>query len=330
MGLHEQAEQMFYLAQQINQDCALCYYNIGNSLFARGQYKKAIHCWMKTAELEPSHPQINYHIAQALWAEGESERSRQHFLKELRINPGDVEVIVDFGFFLLEKGEVESAKEKFHRALELRSDTAMAIFYLGDIALQEGNKSAALKYFTQALERDAMLPGPRYRLGQYAIEKGEIEKAKTFLASEIKLAGDDADVLVSMASMFLVIAGQMEGEQKDDSIDCAAHCLLRALDIDSHDADAHYYLGLANAIKGRFDDAVEFLTCAMEINPKHILAIRDSAAVYLAMNRLNDATETLERGTVIVGDHPQLKDIRRKVRRSQITKQLADLFGGKK
>ncbi len=317
---------MFYLAQQINPDCALCYYNIGNSLFARGQFKKAIHCWMKTAEMEPSHPQINYHIAQALWAEGETERSREHFLKELRINPGDVEVIVDFGFFLLERGDIESAKEKFHRALELKPDTAMALFYMGDVALDAGDKASAVKYFTQALERDAMLAGPRYRLGQYALERGDIEKAKTFLTSEIKLASDDADVLVSMASMFLMIAEKTEGEDKDDTLDYAANCLLRALDIDSSDADAHYYLGLANAIKGRLDDAIEFFTCAMEINPQHILAIRDSAVVYLALNRLADATETIERGTLIMGDHPQLKDIRRKVRRSQITKQLADLF----
>ena len=220
--------------------------------------------------------------------------------------------------------------EKFHRALELRPDTAMALFYLGDVALDSGDKTSALKYFTQALERDAMLPGPRYRLGQYAIERGEFEKAKTFLTSEIKLASDDADVLVSMASMFLVIAGEMDEEEKEDSLDCAAHCLLRALDIDSHDADAHYYLGLANAIKGRLEDAIEFFTCAMEISPQHVLAIRDSAVVYLAMNRLKEATETLERGTLIVGDHQQLKDVRRKVRRSQITKQLADLFGHKK
>ena len=177
---------------------------------------------MKTAELEPSHPQINYHIAQALWAENETERSRQHFLKELRINPGDVDAIIDFGFFLLERGEIESAKEKFHRALELRPDTAMALFYLGEIALDSGDKANAMKFYAQALERDAMLAGPRYRLGQYALELGEFEKAKTMLASEIKLAGDNADVLVSMASMFLIMAEEADGEEKDDILDYAA------------------------------------------------------------------------------------------------------------
>ena len=133
MGQHDLAEQMFYLAQQINPDCALCYYNIGNSLFARGQYKKAIRCWLRTAELEPSHPQINYRIAQAYWSEADMERGRQHFLAELRVNPGQIDVILDYGLFLLEVGDIESAKEKFNRILELQPDFALALFYLGEI-----------------------------------------------------------------------------------------------------------------------------------------------------------------------------------------------------
>lgn len=35
MGQHDMAEQMFYLAQQIDEECPLCYYNIGNSLASR-------------------------------------------------------------------------------------------------------------------------------------------------------------------------------------------------------------------------------------------------------------------------------------------------------
>ena len=91
---------MFYLAQQIKPNCGLCYYNIGNSLFVRGHYKKAIRCWLRTAELEPGHPQINYRIAQAYWAKGESKLSKQYFLAELRIDPGSIDVLIDFGLFL--------------------------------------------------------------------------------------------------------------------------------------------------------------------------------------------------------------------------------------
>ena len=105
MDLHEEAEHMFYLAQQINPECPICFYNIGNSLFTRQRYKKAIWCWQRTAQLEPTHPQINYRIAQAYWADGDNENAKEHFLQELRVNPGDTDVILDFGIFLLKIGE---------------------------------------------------------------------------------------------------------------------------------------------------------------------------------------------------------------------------------
>jgi len=119
MGLHDMAEQMFYLAQQIDPDCALCYYNIGNSLFIRNEYRKALSCWLKTIELDSSHPEINYRIAQACWANGDAAGGRKYFLAELCADPGNVDVIFDFGLFLLEQNDIESAKEKFNRILEL-------------------------------------------------------------------------------------------------------------------------------------------------------------------------------------------------------------------
>ena len=44
MERHDKAEEMFYLAQQIKPDCALCFYNIGNNLFVRGEYEKTLCC----------------------------------------------------------------------------------------------------------------------------------------------------------------------------------------------------------------------------------------------------------------------------------------------
>jgi tetratricopeptide (TPR) repeat protein len=266
MELHDLAEQMFYLAQQIDSDCALCYYNIGNSLFIRGEYKKAIHCWLKTAELEPTHPQINYRIAQAYWSEGDNERGREHFLAELRTGPGEVNVILDFGLFLLDIGDIESAKEKFNRILELNPDFATALFYLGEIAFNNTDYKLAVQLFNQALQKDNTLTGPRYRLAQYALMRGEKQEAKDYLGAELKLNPEDADALVSMASMFLII----------NEPDYATHCLLKAADIDGANADAYYYLGLASATNGRFEDAAEFFGHALDIRPEDPSALKDS------------------------------------------------------
>jgi len=303
MGQHDLAEQMFYLAQQISTDCALCYYNIGNSLFARKAYKKAIRCWLKTAELEPTHPQINYRIAQAYWSEDDRERARQHFLQELRNNPGEIDVILDFGLFLLETGNIESAKEKFNRILELKTDFAPAMFYLGEIAFDNADYERAIELFNQALQEDDSLTGPRYRLAQYALMRRQSQEAADYLVAEVDRAPEDANTWISMGAMFLTM----------DDLDYATHCLMKAMNIDCANADAYYYLGIVSSLKGWFEDALDFFTQTLEYNDKHVYALRSSALLYLNMNRLNDASKRIKETLSLEDDNLHLKILHHKV-----------------
>jgi tetratricopeptide (TPR) repeat protein len=316
MELHDLAEQMFYLAQQIDAHCALCYYNIGNSLFVRREYKKAIRCWLRTSELEPSHPQINYRIAQAYWSDGDNNRAHEHFLTELRANPGDVDVILDFGLFLLETADIESAKEKFNRVLELTPDFPAALFYLGEVAFNNADYERAIQLFNQALQKDDAIPGPQYRLAQYALMNGQKQDARNYLVSEMKLAPANADILVSMGSMFLAIG----------DIDLSTNCLLRAVDIDCANADAYYYLGLASAIKSRFEDAAEFFAHALDIQPEHPLALRDSAITYMVMGKSANAAERIKKACLLTGTDTQLRSISHKIRLAQVTEQVKDFL----
>jgi tetratricopeptide (TPR) repeat protein len=316
MGLHDLAEQMFYLAQQINPYCPLCYYNIGNSLFARGEYRKAIRCWQRTAEIEPSHPQINYRIAQAYWLAGQHDHAREHFLAELRVSPGDVDVILDFALFLLELGDTESAKEKFNRILELTPDFPTALRHLGEIAFDCGDYEEAVELFNQAIQQDGKLRGPRYRLAQYALIQGQEIKLKAYLIAELKLNPEDAGTLVSMGSMFLTI-----GET-----DLATHCLLRALDIDCTNPDAHYYLGLISIEKGRFSDAAEFFRHTLDLNSGHVGALRDSAYVYLMMGRLPIAAERITKASSLSSDDPQIRSLQRSIRIAQAIEHIMALL----
>jgi tetratricopeptide (TPR) repeat protein len=319
MGQHDLAEQMFYLAQQIDPDCALCYYNMGNSLFVRGEYKKAIGCWLRTAELEPAHPQINFRIAQAYWSDGNLDQARKYFLIELRRNPGEIDAILDFGLFLLETGDIESAKEKFNRILELKEDFAPALFYLGEIAFNNGDYESASKLFEQALANDSGKPpltGARYRLAHCAIISGQSEKARAYLITELDMVPEDANVLVSMGSMFLAI----------EDFDYAAHCLTRALEVDCANADAYYYLGVTKAMRARLTEAAEFFGHALDINPEHFYALRDSAMTCLALGRLSDAAGRIARARALAGSERYLKSLSRAIRLAGLTEKVSKFF----
>ncbi len=304
MGLHELAEEMFYIAQQIKPNCALCFYNIGNSLYARGEYQKAVACWLKTAELEMSHPQINYRIAQAYWSCGNYEKAKAYFLSEIRMNPGDLDVIFDFGLFQLETGDLEAAKEKFNRILEFNSLYAPALFYRGEIAFQDGDYDKAVEYFNKAIESDDSLQGPRYRLAQYALMNEQKEQARSYLVTEMKLALEDGDTLVSMGSMFLTLG----------DIGCATHCLLRAIDNNTTGADAYYYLGLASAMRKEYEEALELFSHALDINSEHVPALKDSAMIYLLMNSFYDAEQRIKKARSISPDDSQIKSLDKKIK----------------
>ena len=273
MGDYELAEQMFYLAQQINENCPLCFYNVGNLFFIRGDYKKAVWCWEKTAALEPSHPQINYRIAQACWNLGDKDMAQRQFIEELKTNPGDTEVVFDFGLFLLHSGNVSAAAEKFNRILETQPDYAPAVFYLGEIELNRKNFHAAEKYYRKAIELDGRLTGPRFRLGQIAFERGSRDDAFSLLASELELNVEQTEVLIPIG-LIMTEMGQL---------DYATHCFLKVSELDSTNGVNYLYLAKAMALRGEDEDAQQFLDYAMELEPENSALAKETAKTYLQM-----------------------------------------------
>lgn len=316
MNKHDQAEEMFYLAQQIKPDCGLCFYNIGNSLFIRGQYQKAISCWIKTSKLEPDHPQINFRIAQAYWFDGDYQTSREYFLAELRENPGDIDVIINFGLFLLQLGDTESAKEKFNRVLEFTPDHAQAMFYLGEIAFNKGNFRDAEQLYHRAILSDAALVGPNYRLAQYALKKGQKNQAREFLFEELKLNPEDSEALVSMGSMFL----------HTGDYDYASHCLVRSADSDNDNPEPYYYLGLVSATRGLLEEADEFFERTLALAPDHIAALKDSAFLCLAMGKYDLAADRIEKAAKLAGSDSEIKSLRRKIKLAKLAGKAEDIM----
>jgi Flp pilus assembly protein TadD len=312
MDLHDKAEHMFYLAQQINPDCAICFYNIGNSLFSRGQYKRAIWCWQRTSQLEPTHPQINYRLAQAYWAHGDSRLAKTHFLTELRGNPGDITVILDFGMFLLALGDVDAAKEKFNRILELDPDFAVAAFYLGEIALSRHDEAKAICLFNEALKHNSRLAGPRYRLAQLALAAGDSDTARRHLRDECDLDPEDPEALLSMGSMFLQL----------EELDYASNCLLKVVDQDRTNAEAFGRLGISLAKRGEFDGALQFLSHAAKLTGSDADLAANIAYLYFRTGRLTLAAEAIATACTLSGDDRDIVRLSRRIKLAIVTRNL--------
>ncbi len=316
MEQHQKAEQMFYLAQQIRSDCPLCFYNIGNSLFSRGLYERAIWCWEKTAELDPGHPQIQFRLAQAYWVSGRGGMAKEAFLREIRKKPADLDVLLEFGTFLLESGDLEAAKEKFNRILEFDPAFAAARFYLGEVYRLRGMTEAAMRCYQQALDGDGHLAGPRYRLAEIMIEQGLDERAAELLTAEGRLEGLDIDVLLGMGAMFLRLG----------RADVAAHCVVQALETEHQDPRAFRAMGMALAMRGEYTGARQCLEQALRLHNDDRITLLCTAWVCTCLGDWQAAEQYALRGQLLSGSHEPYHTVGRQIRRQTCLGRAADVW----
>jgi tetratricopeptide (TPR) repeat protein len=190
------------------------------------------------------------------------------------------------------------------------------LFYRGEVAFSDKDYERAKKFFNQALENDDNLQGPRYRLAQLALMAEQKTKARSYLISELKLASEDADTLVSMGSMFLTV----------DDLGCATHCFLRAIDLDSSNAQSYYYLGLSSVMRGELEEAAELFTHTLDIESEHLPTLRDSAYVYLTLGKLNDAAERIKKARSLAPQDFQIKALERRIKLAKIFERIRRLL----
>ena len=303
MGDHQQAEHMFYLARQLKEHCPLCYYNIGNSLFARQLYDRAIWCWEQTRQLDPSHPYVEYRIAQAHWAQGNHRQARNSFIAELRRSPGDIEVLLDTGILLLEMNDLSAAREKFHRILEMDPDQSQAHHYLGEIQLHRGNITQAVEFFNRALVLDPSQPGSHYRLGDCHIQLGQIPNAREHLLAELALSPDNLEVLLDLGCLL----GDVD--QHTEAIQCF-ECVT---ELAPDDPRGYHHLSLCYYQSGLADQGTELSLKVLELDPNHVPALHNLAFACLQTGAYAQAAEFAQRGCQLQPEDRELRKLKRSI-----------------
>lgn len=166
LGQHDQAELMFYMAQQVDASSPEAYLALADSLLDRRQFEKSVWCLREAAKLDPELPGVQGRLADAYAATGRHERARQLYLRELRRDPGDSETLLRLGRLLVGMNRFVEAGEKFRRVLEIQPDHAEAHFDLADLAERQNLSAEAIAQFDVVLRLDPEFPGARRRMAR--------------------------------------------------------------------------------------------------------------------------------------------------------------------
>ncbi|MCO6436824.1 MAG: tetratricopeptide repeat protein [Phycisphaerae bacterium] len=303
---HDRAEEMFYLAQQLDDQCPFCYFNIGCSLAERGETQRAIFCWKKALELDPEQPGVNRRIAQAYRSLNETDKARTHYLCELRDDPGNTDLLYEMAELSLEAGDVGAALGKLAHVIDLEPDHIESHFALGCLWLDRNRPAEACRYF-EAVES---FSGGQNLLERFSERYGEtLLRLKRFAPARVQLmravreesAGTNTFLLLANCEFFL------------ESYPAAADWYRRVLREEPDHALAHYNLGLCFYQLDQWSDGLRHLIRATEIRPDFDAAIYHVAVGHVRLRQWNQAREVLRDGRRTCPDSPMLGELSRKL-----------------
>jgi tetratricopeptide (TPR) repeat protein len=314
-GDHDKAEEMFFLARQYKEKCPVCYYAIGNSLFDRGMFDRALWCWQQVLEIDPDHPRVHARIGDAYWAKGMLSEARTHFIEELRATPGDLDVLLDLGELLIEMGQMQAAAEKFRQVLELSPEESTAHYHLGELELQDGNLVDAMAQFRRVLRNDRTFPGAHLKIAHIYRQQGDRSEALYHANCELAQQTNDEETLLELGNLFMDLT-------QLGSAEVAFHRVLAG---NSQNATARHDLAVTLMMAGRTDEGIEQARMALRIQPKHMLAMQNLALAYLSKKDFTRARFWLREALDIAPDDEQLKSLQTRLRISAIISAIKGL-----
>lgn len=300
MGEHDRAEEMFYLAQQIREDCPHCFFHMGSSLAARGMYERAIYCWGRTLDIDPTYPGVKHAIAEAHREQGNTDRAREYYLAEIRQDPGNVELLFDLAELEHEAGFPAKAAAKLRQIIELEPEYGQAHFTLGEMLLEVNEPREALEALRTAADLDPEIPRLHLRLGQALMQLSEYRDAQRHLSAAAVAEPTDEGVLLVLGNCQLRLG----------RVGAAADKFRRVLALAADCPEAHHNLGVCHFLEGNYEAGLEHMLRAVDLDGENVVAMHKAVLVLMHVRRWKEARAMIDRALAIDAQDAALRELR--------------------
>ena len=321
LGDHDRAEQMFYLAQQVDERLPAPFYHVAASLAERGgegEIARARWCWRRTIELAAGESRSPRRRAEAadlatrsylrlaeLDADaGNLEQSRRHYLQALARDGRRVESLLGLAELLLRMRQHDAAAERIHRAVRLDPDDPRGHFLAGRRYFEIGRLNEAAVALRRVIELDPGFPRGHLMLAKLAARQDDPEAVCRHCRLEM-LRRPDRPVVLGELGGLLTDAGDLEH---------AAACYKRLVATDPSDAAAWQNLGVVECLRGELMPGVIASRRAIKLDPANLDAHNNLALAFLQMRELDAAAKVLADGLSLDPRHRPLRRLRLRLR----------------
>ncbi len=186
MNEYEKAEEIYYLARQIEEECPNCDYNIGGALFAEKKYDRAINQWEAVLKNNPLFPEVNYRIAHAYWLTGNVDKAEEHLKEEIRTDLKNLKAWYDMALLGFEVGDKELTEFSLKSVLLQDENHANAYKLYGILHQSQNNIQESLEDFRKARSIDGNIKGIDFWIAKSLALLGQKQEAEAHLEAALE------------------------------------------------------------------------------------------------------------------------------------------------
>ena len=264
-GRVEMAIRTLSRAAAVGETQPAVWLDLARSQLAAGDGDAAIASYQRLVAIDPRHAEGWFELAGALRAARRFDEAYAAYCTAAPLQFSNPKVFNFLGATCLELGRVEEAERSFRRAIEIKAGYHAAWNNLGCALERQGKHDEAIACFQRVLEIDPQNSQAKCNLA--SLQSAALGMAELRLPAATKgagCAGQRWPVLPPALAQRLQTAGQLYNEERFEEADTLAREVLA---VAPEHPVALRIVGVAARRAGRFDESVERLTKATELDP---------------------------------------------------------------
>jgi protein O-GlcNAc transferase len=260
---------------------------VGRSYEEAGLTGLAIRVYQEAIGVDPAFPGVRYNLGRLYLEAGDLDHGITEMQATVRLHPDFPEAHQALGMAYTEQRRFDDAIVHLQRALALAPDLTVVRNHLGRIFLAQGRLEAAVQTFRVLVERAPDVAEGRHNLAVAYARQGLQDLAIAQFHEALLLQPDFHAARLDLATLLLEMGRIPDAIATLKAAPSAASAPLET-DDQSDLAEIRFRLGVAYAMAGQGQEAIEELEAVLRAQPAH-------AAAHASLSRLYYQTRQFDR-----------------------------------
>jgi tetratricopeptide (TPR) repeat protein len=258
----------------------------------------ALGCYVNASRLDPQSFRWSYYAGYLRQEYNDAEAAEHDYQHALTLKPTDNPALLRLGNLELTLDHYDAARQWFTTAMARQHPSAAALTGLGKVALLERQYAVALTYFTQALALEPQATSIHYQLAMTYRGLGDLDHMEQQLKARGDVEPSIHDPLLDQISALkqgkFGLLERGDAAMRESRFADAVDVYRQLVRVDSSDAIAYKYLGVALARSGNPDEALQQYAHSLQLDPGNATVHYDIGILLVEAGKEEQATAHFE------------------------------------